>query len=968
MATNLTQNERSTNGAPAPLEEGGQPVAGAAVAETWDELAERPKKMKRKLPSETEVLEQLSGGNFRIRHELLHHEGPGLRIRRHFTKPGVHPYDEITWEHREASITNDKGEVIFSQNDLEFPKFWSQMATNVVVSKYFRGQLGAPTREKSLKELIDRVAVTIAGWGFRQGIFASAEDRDIFCHELTYLLVHQMGSFNSPVWFNVGQEEYPQCSACFINSVKDTMESIMNLAKTEGMLFKYGSGTGTNLSSLRSSREHLSTGGIASGPVSFMKGYDAFAGVIKSGGKTRRAAKMVILNIGHPDIVDFIECKVKEEKKAWALIEAGYNPAFDGEAYGSVFFQNSNNSVRIPDEFMRKVKEDDEWYTTSVVGDKRMDKYRARDLLKMISESTYICGDPGLQFDTIINDWHTCADTSRINASNPCSEYMFVDDSSCNLASMNLMSFYDEYTGQFDVDSYKAAIDTFIMAQEIIVDNASYPRQEVAYNSHQYRPLGLGYTNLGALLMSQGLPYDSDEGRTYGAAVTAIMTGEAYRRSAELAQHVGPFRRFEENRNSFMRVIGKHRDAARKLDKTTLPENLATAMTDVWDSAYDMGARYGYRNAQTTVIAPTGTISFMMDADTTGIEPDLALIKYKKMVGGGYFKIVNQGVPRALTRLGYDKQTIDDIVAHIDEHETIEGAPGLKDEHLSVFDCALKPANGQRFIHHMGHINMMAAAQAFISGAISKTVNVPEATTAEEIMDAYIAAWDAGLKAIAIYRDNSKRTQPLNTAKDKVKGQEVAAYKPQRRKLADERHSLTHKFSIAGHEGYLTVGMFEDGQPGEIFLVMSKEGSTISGLMDGFATMTSLALQYGVPLDTLISKFSHMRFEPSGFTQNPEIPMAKSIYDYIFRWLASKFLDPQLQKDVGNQVQPTITNGAASYEELAQYPKIKSNVQQISLPFKNQEDAPPCPECGEIMMRSGSCYRCMNCGTQHGCS
>src|SRR3989475_2795524 len=710
-----------------------------------------------------------------------------------------------------------------------------------------------------------------------------------------------MAAFNSPVWFNVGVEDRPQCSACFINSVKDDMRSIMQLAMTEGMLFKYGSGTGSNLSALRSSKEHLSTGGRASGPVSFMKGYDAFAGVIKSGGRTRRAAKMVILNADHPDVVEFIWSKANEEKKAWALIDAGYDGSVDGEAYGSVFFQNANHSVRVTDDFMHAVTDNKDWQTHFITNRKVADTYKARDLMRQMAEAAYICGDPGIQFDTTVNEWNPCSNTDRINASNPCSEYMFLDDSACNLASLNLMKFRTA-EGEFDVESFKHAVEIVITAQEIIVDNASYPTKAIEKNSHDYRPLGLGYANLGALLMSRGLPYDSDTGRDYAAALTALMTGEAYAQSARISRDCGgPFAGYEKNRDPFLRVMRKHRDAMRDVNARNVPSDLYAAAKTSWDDAVELGEQVGYRNAQATVLAPTGTIGFMMDCDTTGVEPDIALVKYKKLVGGGLMKIVNQTVPMALKRLGYAPPQVDAIVDYIDTNETIEGAPGLKDSHLAVFDCAFKAAKGQRSIHYMGHIKMMGATQPFISGAISKTVNVPKDATVEEIMQAYIQSWKLGAKAISIYRDGSKRTQPLNTSRDKTAG-ELAALaaqhlvtSPVRRKLPDERHAITHKFDIAGHEGYITVGLFADGQPGEIFLVMAKEGSTISGFADAFAQAISYALQYSVPLQALVDKFSHVRFEPSGMTRNPEIRFAKSIVDYIFRWMASKFLSNEAQ-------------------------------------------------------------------------
>src|SRR5687768_9940731 len=689
----------------------------------------------------------------------------GLEFPRYFTLPGVDPFDEVEWEIRSAVIGNEKGKVVFEQRDVEIPKFWSQQATNIVVSKYFRGQMDTPERERSVRQLIGRVVDTITMWGKAQHYFASDEALTAFSHELKHLLVYQKAAFNSPVWFNCGFEKMPQCSACFINSVQDTMDSILTLARTEGMLFKFGSGTGSNLSAIRSSRELLAGGGTASGPVSFMKGYDAFAGVIKSGGKTRRAAKMVILNADHPDIVDFITCKVEEEKKAWALIDAGYDGSFTGVAYGSVFFQNSNNSVRVTDDFMRAVLDDGEWQTKAVTSGAVMDTYKARDLMRMIAEGTWVCGDPGMQFDTTVNDWHTCPETDRINASNPCSEYMFLDDSACSLASINLMKFVKE-DGELDVAAFKAACRTLITAQEIIVPNSSYPTKAIERNSHEYRPLGLGYANHGALLMSRGLPYDSDEGRAYAAAITAVMTGEAYAQSARIARdHGGPFGGYERNRDAFLRVMRKHRDAVGEIAAKYVPGDLYGGAKQAWDEAVELGEDFGYRNAQATVLAPTGTIGFMMDCDTTGVEPDIALVKYKKLVGGGLMKIVNQTVPMALEKLGYTKPEVEAIVHYIDEHEMIEGAPFLKDEHLPVFDCAFKPANGERSIQYMGHIKMMGATQPFISGAISKTVIVPREATVEEIEKAYVESWRLGAKAISIYRDGSKRTQPLNTSK-----------------------------------------------------------------------------------------------------------------------------------------------------------------------------------------------------------
>lgn len=734
------------------------------------------------------------------------------------------------------------------------------------------------------------------------------------------------------------------------------MTSILDLAKTEGMLFKYGSGTGTNFSTLRSSREKLSTGGVASGPVSFMRGYDAFAGVIKSGGKTRRAAKMVILNVDHPDILEFIHCKAAEEKKAWALIESGYDGSFTGEAYSSVFFQNSNNSVRITDTFMTAVKNNEKWLTRAVTTNAPIDTFNAVDLLRSMAEAAWVCGDPGMQFDTIINDWHTCSNSGRINASNPCSEYMFLDDTACNLASLNLMKFRQE-DGSFDIRAFKHAVHIMILAQEIIVDNASYPTTRIKENSHLYRTLGLGFANLGSLLMVNGLPYDDDAGRALAAAITALMTGQAYQTSALIAGILKPFDEFELNREPMLQVIAKHRSLIDRVEVTPLNADIVAEARKVWDSSLALGQEYGFRNAQVTVIAPTGTIGFMMDCDTTGIEPDIALVKYKKLVDGGVMKIINTTVPEALRILGYASEQIADIVQHIETHDCIENAPHLKPEHMPVFDCAFKPLNGERFIHHMGHLRMMAAIQPFISGAISKTVNMPSQSTAEEIMDAYIKAWEMGLKAIAIYRDGSKRLQPLSTS-IKTEKEPGKAY---RRRLPDERRAITHKFSISGHEGYLTVGMYEDGSPGEIFVVMAKEGSTISGLMDSFATAISLALQYGVPLEVLVNKFAHTRFEPSGFTNHKDIPMAKSIMDYIFRWLALKFL-------VDKATHVVTAEFEKASEVLRTEPEKKPTRLSESLVFETQSDSPPCPECGGIMVRSGSCYKCMECGSTSGCS
>jgi ribonucleoside-diphosphate reductase alpha chain len=903
---------------------------------------------------------------------------PGIDYDRFFTKEGIDPFDEIEWDLRSAVIGNEKGSVVFEQRDVEIPRFWSQQATNIVVSKYFRGTIGTPERERSVKQLIGRVVDTITEWAVKQKYFASEDDLQAFSDDLKHLLVYQKAAFNSPVWFNVGFEKHPQCSACFINAVQDTMESILGLAKTEGMLFKYGSGTGSNLSNIRSSQELLAGGGTASGPVSFMKGFDAFAGVIKSGGKTRRAAKMVILNAEHPDIVEFINCKVEEEKKAWALIDAGYDGSFTGPAYASVFFQNSNNSVRVSDEFMRAVLDDGEWTTRAVRDGQPVQTYRARDLMRQIAEATHICGDPGMQFDTTVNDWHTCPNTARINASNPCSEYMFLDDSACNLSSINLMKFVREEDAEFDVVSFEAACRTMITAMEILVDNSSYPTPAIAKNSHDYRPLGLGYANLGALLMSRGLPYDSDAGRDYAGAITALMHGAANAQSSKIARdHGGSFAGYAANREPMLRVMKKHRSAIKDIEKTHVPKDLLEAAKNVWDEVLEMGEQHGFRNAQATVLAPTGTIGFMMDCDTTGVEPDIALVKYKKLVGASLMKIVNQTVPMALNKLGYSAQQVKEIIEYIDENETIEGAPHLKDSHLPVFDCAFKPARGVRSIHYMGHVRMMGATQPFLSGAISKTVNVPKEATVEEIEQAYIDSWRIGAKAVSIYRDGSKRTQPLNTAKDKEKVADAPAATPlkARRKLPDERHAITHKFDVAGHEGYITVGLFEDGTPGELFLVMAKEGSTISGFADAFAQAISYALQYGVPLQDLVDKFSHVRFEPSGMTKNPDVRFAKSIVDYIFRWMATKFLSADAQFRAGVNVREDLVTtpeqlplDVAAAAGASPTGAITSPRTSSFAAMQNQEDAPPCSTCGSIMVRSGSCYKCANCGNTSGCA
>ena len=1072
----------------------------------------------------------------------------GVHCTRLFSKPGVSPYSEVTWERRTASITDATGGSIFEQKDVEVPVDWSMTATNIVASKYLHGHVGTAqgefgARETGVRQLVGRVAETIRDWGITGGYFASPEDAAIFHDELVHLLITQKAAFNSPVWFNVGCDRLepnsdaqnwhwnshtcavefsvtgyrsPQCSACFINSVDDSLDSILTLAKTEGMLFKWGSGTGTNLSSIRGSMETLSGGGTASGPLSFMRGFDAFAGVIKSGGKTRRAAKMVILNVDHPDIADFIECKAKEEVKAWTLMQAGYDGSGpDSEAYSSIFFQNANNSVRVTDEFMRAVERDAEFTTRTVKDGEPVKTFKARDLMRKIAEATWQCGDPGMQYDTTINKWHTSKNSGRINASNPCSEYMFLDDSACNLASFNLLKFVTP-AGNFDVDAYRHAIDIMITAMDILVDNSGYPTESIVRNSHDYRPLGLGYANLGALLMAFGLPYDSDAGRDFAAALTAIMCGQAYLQSSVLAEkapalisatslcqqaqyaHGGLAQRggacpgFYVNREPFLDVIRMHRAEVNKIghanstEPFTTPQlaSLIAASKDCWDQALAHGEQHGYRNSQVTVLAPTGTIGFMMDCDTTGIEPDLALIKYKKLVGGGMIKIVNNTVPVALFKLGYTDAQVDSIVSYIDSTGTIEGAPGIKPEHLAVFDCSFKPSKGTRSIHSSGHIKMMAAAQPFLSGAISKTVNLPHDATLDDIIQAYTESWRLGLKAVAIYRDGSKGAQPLNVsdgnkakviknalddetnvdtaaseAADRVltamaqgntsslsedlrllEGKvsarlevtansvvtaanaftasvanalslgQAAALREEpettqgppravRHRLPEERASLTHKFSIAGHEGYITVGLYPNGQPGEIFIKMAKEGSTVSGLMDSFATAVSLSLQHGVPLKVLCEKFAHTRFEPSGWTGNEQIGFAKSIMDYIFRWLQLRFLSGHqlslfsglaagVQRPVeeplfetnppaGGLLSDTSQGGASgSIEDRGLYgaPETRRSggavfhAADAMKEYLDMGDAPSCHTCGAIMVRNGSCYRCMSCGSTSGCS
>jgi ribonucleoside-diphosphate reductase alpha chain len=1020
------------------------------------------------------------------------HSEHALRIERVFSTASIHPFDQIEWEKRTAEISDDSGKVIFKQENVEVPRSWSVLATKVVVSKYFYGEQNTPERETSVKQLIHRVCRTIADWGVKDGYF-SAADGDVFCNELTWLCVNQYGAFNSPVWFNVGlyhqygvgknsakgnwyynrktrraerastQYEYPQGSACFIQSVEDNMEDIMRLARSEAMLFKYGSGTGTDLTPIRSSKEKLSGGGRPSGPLSFLKVYDQVANVVKSGGKTRRAAKMNTLRDWHGDIEEFIDCKQKEERKAWALIEQGYDGSYNGDAYGSVMYQNENLSVRVSDEFMQAALEGKEWWTRSITTGKPLQKKDASSLLTKVAQGTWICGDPGLQYDGAIQKWHTCKGTELIHSTNPCSEYVFLNNTACNLASLNLMKFQRE-DGTFDVERFKAAVRLFVTAQEIIVDNASYPTGWIAENSHIFRTLGLGYANLGSLIMSYGLPYDSDEGRALAGALTAIMTGCAYEQSAEIAGAIGAFQGYhdarcahvekpikKDNVESMLDVIRLHREAVEAIQPSKEFNYLKEEARKCWDQALALGRKQGYRNAQVTVLAPTGTIAFLMDCDTTGVEPDIALVKYKLLAGGGMLKIVNRTVPQALQRLGYNAKEIENIVAHIEKFDTIEDIEeraadvspaepasrsqaaastvirsGLKPEHLPVFDCAFKAYRGERSIHYMAHLRMMGATQPFISGAISKTVNLPNQATVEDIRNAYVDAWKMGLKCVAIYRDGSKRSQPLNTRKTNEGGDrantggeaeplparmkelvaEVArlrahAIQPLRRRLPETRTAITHKFDIAGHEGYLTVGLFEDGQPGELFITMAKEGSTIGGLMDCVGTLTSMALQYGVPLEALVKKFAHQRFEPSGFTKNPEIRNASSIIDYVFRWMALQFIPeyreasgakqpdlpmPGLLEEIKKKVNRPVPELPLSDDETtftvnpfvsndgngspsnpgAHSARTVSSLSEAIAHF--QQDAPVCPNCGHVTVRNGACYKCLNCGESLGCS
>ena len=989
-------------------------------------------------------------------------KGSNVRVERVFSDGKCNPFDEIEWSRRTAEITDEGGNIIFKQENVEVPKGWSQLATKVVVSKYFFGEQGVPERETSVRQLIHRVARTIADWGVQDGYF-SKKDGEIFYEELSWLCLNQHGAFNSPVWFNVGlhheygvgndsakgnwhydealgqakratsQYEYPQGSACFIQSVDDDLESILQLAQSEGMLFKFGSGTGTDLTPIRSKREAISGGGAPSGPMSFLRVYDQVANVVRSGGKTRRAAKMNTIRDWHGDIEEFIDAKQDEEKKAWALIEQGYDGSYNGDAYGSVMYQNENLSVRVSDEFMQSAHGGGDWWTRAVTTGKKLEKKNASDLLNKISEGTWICGDPGLQYDGPIQKWHTCKGTEPIHSTNPCSEYVFLNNTACNLASLNLMRFKRE-DGMFDIDRFKAAVSIFITAQEILVDNASYPTQAIAENSHIFRTLGLGFANLGSLVMSYGLPYDSNEGRALAGAITSIMTGHAYEQSAEMADLKGAFPGYhdarcngvakplaKDNIESMRSVMQLHRDAVEDIQPSDNFGYLKDAARDCWEAALEKGDHNGYRNAQVTVLAPTGTIAFLMDCDTTGVEPDIALVKYKLLAGGGTLKIVNRTVPEALSRLGYTADEVKKIVAHVEEFDSIEDVKedgetrrsGLKPEHLDVFDCAFKPFRGERSIHYMAHLKMMAAAQPFISGAISKTVNFPRECTVEDITDAYDQAWRLGLKCVAIYRDGSKRSQPLNTAKtgegtesesatpadqrikeleDQLVGLQKQIDQPLRRRLPETRSAITHKFDIAGHEGYLTIGLFEDGYPGEMFITMAKEGSTIGGLMDSVAALTSISLQYGVPLEALVRKFTHQRFEPSGFTKNPQIRRASSIIDYVFRWTGIQFIPGYLEKTTGNTSQqelnipglqqaearhvnkpvvelPVAGGGDGESVERAAAHSHSHDGSAISHSVAHfMEDAPTCPTCGNVTVRNGACFKCLNCGESLGCS
>jgi ribonucleoside-diphosphate reductase alpha chain len=890
-----------------------------------------------------------------------------LGVRRFFTIPGRDPFDEIEWEIRDALIPGRNGPA-FEQRGVEFPKFWSQTATNIVAQKYFRGRLSSPEREKSVKQMISRVVDTIVGWGKSGGYFVDGEEADAFEAELKALLVNQYVAFNSPVWFNVGFEETPQCSACFILSIEDSMEDILDWIRREGVIFRGGSGSGVNLSRLRSSKEQLSKGGYASGPVSFMRGADASAGTIKSGGKTRRAAKMVVLDIDHPDVEEFIWCKAKEERKARVLEQAGYDMSLDSPDWGSIQYQNANNSVRVTDAFMEAADEGKEFNLTARTDGAVVSTVDARDLLRQVAHAAWECADPGVQYDTTINAWHTSPNTGRINASNPCSEYMHIDDSACNLASLNLMKFRKE-DGELDVEALEHAIDVTFLAQEIIVGYSSYPTPEIGANAKKFRQLGLGYANLGALLMARGLPYDSDEGRAYAAAITAVMTGRAYRKSAEIASRMGPHEGYQVNRAPMIGVIAKHRAAVGNIDSAAVPADLMASARKAWDDALNLGEVHGYRNAQATVLAPTGTISFMMDCDTTGVEPDFSLVKSKKLVGGGEITIVNKTVPMALDRLGYAPNEVDEIVAFIDERNTIVGAPKVKSEHYPVFDCAV----GDRSIHYLGHVKMMGAVQPFISGAISKTVNLPEAATIEDVMNLYIDAWKLGVKAIAIYRDNCKVAQPLSSSGKEAQAAPPPVHKYERKRLPDDRTEVGRKFRVGEHEGYIHVGLYDDGSPGDIFVDIAKDGTTMAGLMNSLMIAVSMGLQYGVPPEVYVSKLSHLRFEPSGMTNDPDIRVAKSIVDYIFRWFGKRFLTAEQQEEAGilsAEVKARLAERYAAGSEgttpVAE-PVETPPPGQTAL-FNSWEDAVECARCGGRMVRTGSCYTCRDCGTNTGCS
>jgi ribonucleoside-diphosphate reductase alpha chain len=888
----------------------------------------------------------------------------GLTFCRFFSTPGLDPMDAVPWEPRYAVIRNSLGQIMFEQRDVETPSYWTDMALNVVASRYFRGKPGAAERETSVRGLIQRVVDTIFAWGVEQGYFLTADDARVFRDELTYLILHQMASFNSPVWFNAGVEENPQCSACFILSVEDTMEAILDWYKLEGLIFKSGSGAGVNLSRLRSGRERLSGGGTASGPVSFMRAADASAGVIKSGGKTRRAAKMVMLDADHPDILEFIRCKFLEERKAQALVLAGFRDALHEHSSSPIAFQNSNHSVRVSDAFMEADRNDEEWHTKFVLSRTVADTYRCRDLMREMARAAHSCGDPGIQFHTTINRWHTCPETAEIRGSNPCSEYMHVDDSACNLASVKLTGFLDG-DGGFRVDAFRHAIDILITAQDILVDKASYPSPAISRNSRDLRALGLGYADLGALIMRMGLPYDSDGARAWAGALTSLLTAEAYLQSARIAEVRGPFAEFGKNRDAMLQVIRMHIGATKRIESAGTWETVLSEAVKTWEDARDSGERVGYRNCQTTVLAPTGTVAFMMDCDTTGIEPELALVKYKTLVGGGQLRLVNRSVPAALASLGYSQAVAEQILAKLERGATIEDIQELRSEHRAVFDCSFKPISGERFIRPKGHLLMMAAVQPFVSGAISKTVNLPAETTVEQIEDIFRRAWQLGLKSISVYRDGCKTVQPLAVSPDVPDKGPL----PVRRRLPVDCKSVRHKFEIAGQKGYIHAGFYEDGRVGEIFISMSKEGSTISGLMDTIATLTSIALQYGVPLEALVNKFSHVRFEPSGFTSNPDIPIAKSLTDYIFRFLGTRFLTKEQQEAAGL---------IAAADSHGSFLDRRDSPDQIgfSLPthegeghaFRPQSDAPSCYDCGSIMVRSGSCYKCHNCGATSGCS